>query len=259
MDDVIGNYEVWAPTLMLVAVRLGGIFMVAPVFSHSSVPVKLRLLGAMVISLAVVARMVHPAPVPSGAADLLLTAAGELLIGAGIGYAARLVFVAVELGAFHVAQQMGLALGEVFNPQARESHGAVRSLFTMFTIAIFLLIGGHRALIVAVTRTFQIVPPVPGITAGTLLGTIVTLLGASFALALKIAAPVLITMLLATVAMGMLQKTLPQCNLLTTHLPIRAMLGVVMLAAAIGVIAPLLDAAVTHLTDQIAALAGGNA
>ena len=81
------------------------------------------------------------------------------------------------------------------------------------------------------------------------------MLTSSFALALKAAAPVLVAMLLATVAMGMLQKTLPQCNLLSTYLPVRALLGMVALAGSIVLIRPLLKIAVEELLERIAGLA----
>ena len=60
-------------------------------------------------------------------------------------------------------------------------------------------------------------------------------------------------MLLATVAMGLLQKTLPQCNILSTHLPARALLGLVALAGSVAVLQPVLAAAVDSLVKSIAA------
>ncbi|MHC4295010.1 MAG: hypothetical protein ACYSTL_05440 [Planctomycetota bacterium] len=54
--------------------------------------------------------------------------------------------------------------------------------------------------------------------------------------------------------MGLLQKTIPQCNLLSTHLPIRALVGLTVLAGSIVVLAPLLDASVEYLVGEISAL-----
>lgn len=231
---------IWALTLLLVLLRLAGIFLLAPIFSHAAVPIKLRLLIAMVIALAVTARMGQPLPLPTDTAQLLAVAAGELLIGAAIGYAARLIFVGVEIGAFHVSQQMGLALGEVFNPFAGETSGVIRGVFGILAVALFLLIGGHRAFLDAVLTTFRLLPAGSGIDDGAVLKMVVAAIGASFVLALKVAAPVLVTMLLATVAMGMIQKTLPQSNILSTHLPVRVMIGLVVLAASLVVLEGLL-------------------
>ena len=77
------------------------------------------------------------------------------------------------------------------------------------------------------------------------------MLGASFVLALKVAAPVLIAMLVAMVALGMLHRTMPQCNLLSMGLPVRAMLGLLVVACSLGVLAPLVEAATARLSRNI--------
>ncbi|MHC4295011.1 MAG: flagellar biosynthetic protein FliR [Planctomycetota bacterium] len=153
----------WILTFLLVSVRLGGILLVAPVLGHRTIPVKLRVLLGLVISLGVVGRITNPGAVPASMGELLLMGGRELLIGATIGYAARLIFMGVQLGAFHVAHQMGLSLGEIFNPLAAEFAGTLRSLFGILGIVIFLLIGGHRALIAALLRTFETLPPSPAL------------------------------------------------------------------------------------------------
>jgi len=245
----------WFPLLPLVLARVSGIILVAPVFSHAAVPIKLRSLVALIISLGAVARMVRPVSAPAGSSEMLAGLAAELLVGAGIGYSARLLFAGLEIGAFHIAQQMGLALGEVFNPLTVEAPGIIRSIFGVLAAAIFLLIGGHRDLISALLGSFESIPLGGAVPVRSILTTIVFLLGSSFALALKVAAPVLVAMLLATVAMGMLQKTLPQCNLLTTHLPVRSLLGMVILAGSIVLVRPVLRIAVNELLERLTGLA----
>ena len=101
---------IWMPTLLLVTVRVAGIMVVAPVFAHSAVPVKVRLITSAAMGLAVVGRLARPVALPAGWFDLCMGLGCEFLVGAAIGYAARLIFAGVELGAFHVSQQMGLAL-----------------------------------------------------------------------------------------------------------------------------------------------------
>ena len=63
MNDVLSQ-TTWAATLLLVAARVGGIFIVAPVFSTSALPVKLRAGMALVFAVGLLAS-VTPAPVPA--------------------------------------------------------------------------------------------------------------------------------------------------------------------------------------------------
>jgi len=254
------NWTIWLPTLTLVLARLGGLLVAAPAFSSGVLTIRLRCMLAIAIGLGVVSRAActHgavPAALPAGASALLGALAGEVLVGLAIGYAGRLAIAGIELGAFHVSQQMGVSLAEMFDPQVDDSFDAVRRLMVMLATVIFLAVGGHRALISAVMGTFQALPPM-GLLSGSALSVFVALLAASFALALKVAAPVLIAMLLAAVAMGFLQKSMPQFNILSVGLPVRAMVALMLLAASLAAVQPLMDGYLTEALGRVGELAG---
>jgi len=241
----------YLPTLILATARIAGIFLVAPVFGSSAIPARLRGFMSLVIALAVVGRLAGPANLPEHWLELAILLGSEVAVGATIGYVAALVLAGVELGAVHVAQQMGVALAEVFNPQAQDGSGMMRRALGLLAVVIFLTIGGHRALIAALLRTFDTVPP-GGFAGGqAVLNMVVAVLAASFTLALKVAAPVLVALLLATVALGLLQKTIPQCNILSIGLGVRAMLGLVVLATALAAMAQPVEAAWEFVLRQL--------
>ena len=252
--DVAGSLAAWAPVLAMVALRMVGVLLVAPVFGHSAVPVKLRLAAALVLSLAVVARMPQPANVPPATPELLLCAVAELGIGILIGLSATLLFVGIQVGALQVAEQMGIALGEAISPSDRQEGGPVRALMGMLAVVIFLATGGHRALIRAVLALYDKLPAGASVHPHAMLGGVVSLLAASFTLALSVAGPVLITMLLVTVVLGLLQRVLPGCDLLTVQLPARTAIGLLAMAGSIAIVQPLLVAAVELLARQILAM-----
>ena len=251
------NLQNEALSMLPVAGRLVGMLLIAPAFGHIAVPVKVRVLLGLVMSLAVVGRLGESVAPPSGLGELLLATAAEFVTGAVIGYAAGLLLVGIEMAAFHVSQQLGLALGDVFDPMSGEAGGVVRPLFDILAVVIFLLVGGHRALIAAAIDTFRMARPLSGLGVGGLLNMTVSLLAASFVLALKAAGPVLITMLLVTAALGILQKSMPECHILSTHLPVRVMAGMLALAASVGVLLPLINASVEALVKSVSALAAG--
>jgi flagellar biosynthetic protein FliR len=255
-DVDLTPYTIWTPTLILATARVGGVFLIAPVLSHPAVPGRLRFAVSVAIALAAVGamgRFAAPAALPATWAGLALAAAGELAIGAVIGFAAQMVFVGVELGALHVGQQMGLGLAELYAPVGGDQGGVVRRLFVLTAIVVFLAVGGHRELLAGVLRTFETVPLASFAPGEGALQTVVALLAASFALALRVAAPVLLAVLLATAAMGLLQKTAPQFNLLSTGLGIRAIVGLVAVAAALAALPAVIQFAWSHAARLIAA------
>jgi len=229
--------------LLLVIARAGGIFLFAPVFSERVVPVRLRAALAVTVGFALVSRVAQPAAIPTDALGLALGVAGELAVGAALGYAARLVIVGIELGALHAGRQMGIGLAEAFNPGGSDASGSVQRLMRLFAIVVFLAIGGHRAVLSALVETFGSVPVLSFAPSMSLLDAVVSLLGASFELAVKVAAPVVVALVLAAMAMGLLQRTMPQLNAFSVGFGVRTMVGLALLAASLVVVVPLVGSA----------------
>jgi flagellar biosynthetic protein FliR len=254
---VADHYIIWLPTLALVIVRAFGVLLVAPVFAASAVPVKLRVAIGVVIGLAAVGRLAAPAAVPSDWVGLGLAAVAEAAIGATIGFAALVLFAGIELGAFHIGQQVGVSLAEALDPFREESTDSLRRLFDMLAMVLFLSVGGHRVLVGSLLATYDSIP-LAGFGPGqSLLNMVTALLGLSFVFALRVAAPVLVAVLLATVAMGFLGRTLPQLNILTTGLPVTVLLGLLVVAIALAAMGPILEQATAALAGLLPTLGGG--
>ena len=247
-----------AAAMILVTARVSGICLVAPVFSAAVVPIRLRLAMAVAMAMALVT-IVPLGPVPLSAAALGLAVVCELAVGATIGYAARLIFTGVELGAFHIGQQMGFSLSESFRGggASGESAGAVRPLMWLVAMMVFLAVGGHREVIMALRKSFQLLPLAAVQVDSSLVTMVTAVLAVSFTLAIKVAAAVLVAMLLAAVALGMLQRTMPQYNTLSVGLPIRIMVGMLVMAAALAAMGPLMEQAIDMTFTRLSAWMGG--
>ena len=227
-------------TLLLASARLAGLFALAPVFGERGVPRRLAALMAVALAFPLACRMDVAADMAWSWGALALACAGEALVGLAMGYVARLMFVGVEIGAFHISQQMGLSLAEVYGGGERAD--PLRPMLHLLALVIFLSVGGHRLMLAAVVRSFDTLPPLALTHAG-VLDVVVGLLGASFVLALKVAAPVLLTMLLAGVLLGLLQRTAPTLSILSVGLPARVLLGLLLVASmlALGTLPTLLE------------------
>jgi flagellar biosynthetic protein FliR len=250
-----GGLITGAAVLGMIALRMCGLMLAAPVFGHRSVPVKLRIAVGLMLSLGVLARSSTPAWLPGSTYGLVLSAVGELALGVGVGLLTRVIFVGVQLGAVHVSQQMGIAASAGLASQELAGGGSVRGLFGILAAVMFLATGGHRLLIDAVLGLYEKLPAARGLSAQTALNAATSLLAGSFVLALNLAGPVLVAMLLATVLLGVLQRTLPQCSLLAVQLPARTAVALLAMVGAIAVLRPLMVTAVETLWREIVCLA----
>ena len=235
----LSTYTIWVPTLLLVIFRVAGIFMTAPLLSDAAIPGKVKTTMAMILGLAVTARLAAPVTLPGDWVSLVLGIGREMLLGATIGFATSLLFLGVQVGAQQIGQQMGIALANVFNPVSRATTNVLGGLFHLTALVIFLSIGGHRLMMHGLLETFDTVPLMGfGVGAG-VLKMVVSLLTAAYVMTVKVAAPVLVAMMLASVAMGLIQRTMPQFNILSAGFQIRVMVAALILAVSVASLGPL--------------------
>ena len=116
---------------------------------------------------------------------------------------------------------------------------------------VFVLAGGHRALMKALLDTFEVIPLASFRADSRVVELLVVLLSSAFVLGLRLAAPVLTALFLTSLTLGFLSKTMPQMNILSVGFAVRTMM-------ALGVASLALPAAnavfLEALTDSIAAV-----
>lgn len=209
------------PGYLLVLFRVAGLVMAAPLFGSNAIPTHLRMLFA-----AGVALMVFPAVLPTIPADLTVPAAmagvlSEIMIGLVMGVAIHAVFAGAELAGVLVGQQGGLSLGQTYNPAMDESTTALGQLYFIVLFVIFVLAGGHRAVIGGLLDSFRAIPLLSFAVDESHVELIAELLQSACVMALRLAGPCLIAMFMTTVAMGFLSKTMPQLNVLSVGFMVR--------------------------------------
>jgi flagellar biosynthetic protein FliR len=210
---------------LLVFLRTGAFLMSIPMLNASSVPVLFRLALALAASLLLFPSLALGWPPPVDVLTLGVAAAGELLIGILAGLAVRLIFEGVQLAGELAGYQMGLAIAEVLDP-ASEDQVAILSQFTsLLATVIFLVINGHHAFIRTLVESYQLVPPMGFHASGPVLDRLARLTAEMFIIGLKAGAPVVVALLLATVAFGLVARAVPQMNIFVVSMPLNIGLG----------------------------------
>jgi len=258
-----GAWFAHVPAWLMVLFRITGIFLLSPLFSMSTIPMQVKALLAAALAVAVYPLLLLP---ESGAAPLSIGAmlggelswamlpglvGAELLIGALIGYAAMLPINAMELGGRVMDQQMGLGLAGVFNPELGEQTGLVSDMLHYLAIAVFLILGGHRVLLMLLVDSFVHVPMGGFQMTPDILAMLVGLLTVAFELALRVAAPLLCIVMLETAAMGFVARTVPQMNILSIGFAVRIVLGGLMLLVAAQTAPYLIEEGLVHMQGGV--------
>jgi flagellar biosynthetic protein FliR len=227
-----------AAVTILSACRIGGLILVAPMFSSKMVPMPVR--TALLVVLTVV---MQPAVQQRALAGTELTPARfltETLIGFALGMGAALLVAAAELGADLMSQAIGLSGAAVMDPIGGHQTSVIGQAFALLAATLLLASNGHLVMLDAVAASFDRVPVGAALNVANGLRTLVHHGGIMFALGLQIAAPVIAAALVTNVGLGILSRAVPQLNLMNMAFPVQIAVGLVSLAAALpflGVVA----------------------
>jgi flagellar biosynthesis protein FliR len=164
-----------------------------------------------------------------GPVGFLLLLGRELLVGLTLGFAAGMLFRAAEAAGRLADVLRGANEAEALSPDGGGRSSALADLYLMIAVVVFLELGGLRILAAALARSYEAVPLIAPLPAAAGLGraaALLTLVTAKLVeSAVGLVAPVLVAMLLADVALGILARAAPQIPMHFAALPARALLG----------------------------------
>ncbi len=251
MSDELLTILPHVPAFMLVFFRMTGIFLFAPMFGSSVLPMRLKVLLALVLAACVYPIVPPQLPVILNLGTLAFVIGSEILIGLIIGYGASLPLLAMQIAGQTMGHQLGLGLAQVFNPEFNEQTEVLGQFLFISALAVFLLLDGHHAMLTALVASYQSVPLGGYVPDGGLLMLITGMLSAVFELGLRVAAPLLCIIFLETVAMGFIARTVPQLNILSLGFPLRILAGFFVLTA---LVASMFGAFEDTMSDLLGAL-----
>ncbi len=220
----------FVPAFAAVLIRVGGLFVTAPLFAASQVPKRVKALMAVAISWCICLTVAPSIVWPASLGSLVVAIAGELAIGIAVGMCCNILFAGVQWAGEVIGQQFGFNLGEVFDPKFSAAGNVIGDVLYMLMLVIFLCVGGHRALLMGLNESFRIVPLLTSPDLGGVLETLVGILMASTILAVRLSGPVLTTLLIVDVGLGFIGKTMPQMNVMSAGMSMRSLIGLCVLA-----------------------------
>ena len=219
----------------MVLSRISGLTMTAPIFGTKDVPMQVRALLAAALSFLLMPTQWHVhVGYPGSLANYLLFIGSELVIGLCLGLGIVILFSGLQVAGQLIGRTGGMMMANVLDPSSGEEVPLFSRLLFMLALAIFVCIGGHRMVMAALLDTFQSIPPGSGTIPATIVPAFTDLIAQSFTLGIRSAAPVVAAILLSTLIMGLISRTMPQLNILAVGFGMNSMLTFGVLALSIG-------------------------
>ncbi len=222
--------------LLLIFTRISSTLLLLPSFSLVTGSIRIKLLLSAMAAVLLTPLYIQGELLAVAPDRLLFMFESELLLGFACGLSGRLIISGLHMGGQLVGQVSGITLSEftLADESTTTIHGR---LLVLIGLSSFLVMGGHRQVVQALLDSFQVVSPGAILPATPLAELLRDTGGLAFQLSVRITAPILLAMLTALIAVAMLNRTLPQLNIMAIGHNLNALLLFVVLLFSVGSIA----------------------
>ena len=226
-----------ALAFVLVMARVGGLFLLAPIFSSKLIPAQAKIVAAVGLSLALTPLATKGRSITDDPLTLASLLVKEIAIGLAFALAVSVLVAAVQAGAALLDAVVGFSFGAIVDPITGIQSAPIAQLYNLFAVMVLLMSGGDRLMIAGLARSYEVVPLGSVPSAGSLAALATTGLVSILVIGLEIVAPVLIAMVVADAAFGLVARAVPQMNVFVVGLPAKIGLALVVMAASMPFVA----------------------
>jgi len=224
-----------AAAFMLMFARIGTMVMLLPALGELSVPARVRLVVALVLT-----AVLLPLHRPAYAVDLratgpiLLALGEELLIGAVLGLTARLTISALQVAGSIVAQQLGLGFVTAVDPTQGQQGMLVGNFLTILGVTVLFATNLHHLFIAALNDSYVLFRPGEVPLMGDVAALVTTTTAGAFRIGVQLSAPFLLFGLLFNLGLGVLARLMPQMQVFFVGIPLSILVGFLVLVLVVG-------------------------
>jgi flagellar biosynthetic protein FliR len=172
--------------------------------------------------------------VPDNTGAVLAALCREAILGLVMGLTILILCAGVQAGGQIVAQMTGMSLAVVTDASDGSQTPVFGKVLDLVTLSVFLLIGGHRQVLTALLDTFGWMPPGQVAFTSGLVQSLTDVVAESIVLGIRTAAPIMISLLLTTLVLGLINRMVPRWNVLAVGFSLNAAVAIGVLALSAG-------------------------
>ncbi len=211
---------------LLIFSRLGAMLILIPLFGASNVPnqVKVLFTGLLALVFFITGQYTLGIEV-SDFASVGMGIIAEIINGLALGFVVVLIMNAIYIAGHLIDMDMGFAMVNVMSAQDDSEIPITANLYYLMMMVLFMVTNSHHRLIEAFSRSLDFVP------LGTFrfnpvhLNSYLALTKETFIIGFQIALPIIATILVANMILGMLTKAMPGMNVFEIGMPFKILIG----------------------------------
>lgn len=224
-----------AAAFLLMFARIGTMVMLLPGLGELSIPARVRLTVALVLTL-----VLFPLHRDAFTLDLksfgpvIILLGQELMIGLVLGLTARLTISALQTAGAVIAQQLGLGFVTAVDPTQNQQGAIVGNFLTVLGVTLIFATDLHHYVIGALHDSYRLFHPGEVPLMGDVAALVIRTTAAAFRIGIQLAGPFLIFGFLFNVALGLLSRLMPQMQVFFVGIPLSILIGFLILLVVVG-------------------------
>ncbi|UWQ79363.1 flagellar biosynthetic protein FliR [Leisingera sp. S132] len=210
----------------IVFLRVSAMVSVLPAMGELYVPTRVKLAIAVAFTF-VVAPALPPFPEPDGVMDYARFAVTEAIIGLAIGVGARMFVLALQTAGTMAAQSTSLS--QVLGGIGAEPMPALGAVLMISGVTLAVMMGLHVRIAELLIGSYQMFPAGQFPVAAGLTEWGVFRVSESFSMAFTLAAPFVVTAVIYNLALGVINRAMPQLMVAMVGAPVITFFGLFIL------------------------------
>ena len=217
---------------LLVLARLLGIIFLFPFFSWRGVPVLLRVWLAMMTALLIFLSLEErEAFISPGALETVFILLKEVLTGLALGYLTLLFFSLFINAGQLIDISAGLNISTIFDPHSGYQVTYWGQFYYLLAVVFYLTVNGHHIFLKALAESYRAIPLGSGLFGQAAAEGLLRIFADILVISFQIVAPVVIILMLVDIALGLVDKTVPQVQVFIEGIPLKIALALLLVAA----------------------------
>ncbi|MDP4164130.1 MAG: flagellar biosynthetic protein FliR, partial [Bacillota bacterium] len=162
----------------------------------------------------------------------------EAAVGLLIGFTAYMILSAIQIAGGFIDFQMGFSIANVIDPQTGAQSPLMGQYFYTFGLMTLLTLNGHHLLIDGIFYSYRFIPltqPWLPLGQANIAEFMIRSFNTMFMIALQMSIPVVGSLFLVDIALGVVARTVPQMNIFVVGAPVKTIASFIIIIVVMGV------------------------
>ncbi|OLO40907.1 flagellar biosynthetic protein FliR [Alkalihalophilus pseudofirmus] len=224
------------PAFLLIFIRVLAFFSVMPIFSYRTIPNTFKV--GLAVYLAWIMFFTLDAPELPMDETYFLLIIKEVMVGLLVGLVAMILLYAIQVAGAFIDIKMGFMIANVVDPGTGAQSPLIGGYLYTFALLLLLVSDAHHLLIDGVFYSYQFIPleqPFLPLGNENVIEFIFLTFNKMFIIAFQMAFPIVGSLFLVDVALGMISRAVPQMNVFVVGMPLKILVGLPLLMLFLGV------------------------